>query len=1371
MFTDPPVNPPIVRPVGFLSRLRPAPQYTLGPLTARCTACNALHFQFTGGFSEPCCKKGDVVLPPIRKPPAYLYALLTGDDPRCHAFRTHFRAYNCAFAFTSVSYKKDTRIDPAMGGIQCFQICGQLFHFHGPLRPPSHETPSFAQLFFYDPAYATDIRANQYSQLDRTILLRLTEMLTDCNPFIRIYKTARERLATQQADFRILLNPRLQLVIEAGADRRRENLPTSNEVTVIIPDEFTDASRRDLVLAVREAGQDCPQLHTINVTHPAYMPLHYVLLFPYGDPGWHYGLQLQDRNGTRQRTRLDQRVFYRYYLHVREAFSPLFAAGRLLQQYIVDAYVACETTALDWLRTHQQSIRADVYTGLTDALIRQDVNTGDLGRRFILPSSFTGSDRFMQQLFQDSMAIVRYFGKPSFFITFTANPRWPEITDNLLRGQQATDRPDLITRVFALKVKELLADLKNHLFGPYAGHVYTIEYQKRGLPHMHLLLFLKRDADFLTPELIDEVVCAELPDPSWDLTGELTDVVIRNMTHGPCGLDDHPKAPCMDRKNLTSPLTCQKRFPKAFAAATVVHEDGYPEYRRRDDGRTFTVRKPGFPDQEVVRDNRWVIPYNPYLLQKFRSHLNVEVCATVKAVKYIHKYVYKGTDRTTVAVSGTDDEITRYVQARYVGPTEAFWRLFEYATHQEFPPVQHLAVHLPGQHIVCFTDNLSPEQVAAKAANARSTLMAFFEYNTMYEDGRQYLYHEFPQHYVWKADRRIWVKRQRGFCIGRMYHCNPVSGERYYLRLLLTVVRGPQSFTHLYYVDGVRYPTYQAACIARGLAENDQEWFQCFDEAVLSTTGHGLRTLFLTGIRQQLIADPQVIWDRYKEHFCDDLARKLAHDPSISFPLPLIDPHYDYGLFLLGLGLADLQQTLTDAGLPENIFDWTASHRTADQQANLDCESSLASVMQAQLNLDQQACFQAIVTAITDDPQTAHFYLQGPGGTGKTFLYKTLCHYYRSQGKTVLCVASTGIAALLLPNGRTSHSQFKIPLELNESSVSTITKTSKLGQYLQTTDLIIWDEVPMQHKYCFKVVHRLLVNLRSVTDDVLFGGVPVVLGGDFAQILPVVPHGSRADTVRACLQQTWIWPRLRQLSLRINMRVRNDLSEQDFISWISSLPYDPSLNGHITLPPFVPCTQSVTDLINHVYPQERLLRAPGDYQAFCGRAILSTRNDTVRELNRTILNIFPGQERTYLAVDSADVNEADPEIAELPPEILQSICLSSLPLSQLQLKIGAPVMLLRNLCPPEGLCNGSRMSVQSLGRFTVQVRLLGGDFDGQLRTIPRIKLQSTDQQLSFTLSRKQFPIALSFAMTINKSQGQSFEAVGVDLRSPVFSHG
>jgi hypothetical protein len=124
------------------------------------------------------------------------------------------------------------------------------------------------------------------------------------------------------------------------------------------------------------------------------------------------------------------------------------------------------------------------------------------------------------------------------------------------------------------------------------------------------------------------------------------------------------------------------------------------------------------------------------------------------------------------------------------------------------------------------------------------------------------------------------------------------------------------------------------------------------------------------------------------------------------------------------------------------------------------------------------------------------------------------------------------------------------------------------------------------------------------------------------------------------------------LSLRINIQVYNNPSEQDFIDWISSLLYNPSLNGQITLLPFIPYTQSVTDLINYIYLQERLLQAPYDYQAFSGQVILLTLNNTVRKLNQTILDILSGQERIYFTVDSADINETDPEIAELPPEVL-----------------------------------------------------------------------------------------------------------------------
>jgi hypothetical protein len=129
---DPPADPPIIRPPGFLSRFRPAPAHTTGPLTGHYIACGALHFSHTDNRFEACYKKGDVTLPLIREPPPYLSYLFTGNDPLCRAFRANIRAYNYAFAFTSIKYKKDTRIDFSRG-IQCFQIHGELFHFQGPL--------------------------------------------------------------------------------------------------------------------------------------------------------------------------------------------------------------------------------------------------------------------------------------------------------------------------------------------------------------------------------------------------------------------------------------------------------------------------------------------------------------------------------------------------------------------------------------------------------------------------------------------------------------------------------------------------------------------------------------------------------------------------------------------------------------------------------------------------------------------------------------------------------------------------------------------------------------------------------------------------------------------------------------------------------------------------------------------------------------------------------------------------------------------------------------------------------------------------------------------------------------------------------------
>ena len=202
----------------------------------------------------------------------------------------------------------------------------------------------------------------------------------------------------------------------------------------------------------------------------------------------------------------------------------------------------------------------------------------------------------------------------------TCNPKWREIQDNLLPGQQATDRPDIVARVFHLKKDRLLNKiLKEKLFGEVSAYVYVIDFQKRGLPHMHLLFTLQHSYKMNTPEIIDKFISAEIPNVEENPL--LHEIVMKNMIHGPC-VDW-----CMvDGK-------CSKRFPKPFQDETTMDENGYPNYRRINDGTTYELQ-----NGHTV-DNRWVVPYCPVLLETFNCHINVEVTTSIQSVKYLYKYV------------------------------------------------------------------------------------------------------------------------------------------------------------------------------------------------------------------------------------------------------------------------------------------------------------------------------------------------------------------------------------------------------------------------------------------------------------------------------------------------------------------------------------------------------------------------------------------------------------------------------------------------------------------------------------------------------------------------------------------------------------
>jgi hypothetical protein len=494
---------------------------------------------------------------------------------------------------------------------------------------------------------------------------------------------------------------------------------------------------------------------------------------------------------------------------------------------------------------------------------------------------------------------------------------------------------------------------------------------------------------------------------------------------------------------------------------------------------------------------------------------------------------------------------------------------------------------------------------------------------------------------------------------------------------------------------------------------------------------------------------------------------------------PVEDDIYDYGLFLLDKLLKESGRALKDwptMPLPQRDWDAEALNPLIAEQLdyNRDTERELADQQIALLNPDQRRAFDKVVNSVQQKLGKTYF-LNGPGGTGKTFVYKTLCHRLRSEEQVVLCVASSGIAALLLPGGRTSYSVFKIPIDgLNGESYCTIPKNSQRADLLRRTALIIWDETGMQHRHAIEAVER---TLRDLLDNPCpFGGITVVFGGDFQQILPVVPKGSREDIVGASMRRSHLWEYVEVLHLRRNMRLETGgEDDREFASWLLDIGHGRHIreDGTISLRNGMECDSS-SSLIDFVYPGINSTPPPPP-EYFLNRMILAPRNADVSEINEMVLQSMTGDSRTYISADKiieeagADGPDQDNQI---PVEFLRSLNSGSLPPGELTLKIGCPLILLRNLAPAAGLCNGSRMILLRMSNRVLEARLVGGDHDGEIVLIPRISLTpSNTTDFPFKLCRRQFPGRLAFALTINKSQGQSVKNVGLDLRVPVFSHG
>ncbi|XP_031116667.1 uncharacterized protein LOC116020327 [Ipomoea triloba] len=1063
--------------------------------------------------------------------PLVLKNLYTGVDDASKNFRTCVRTYNNTFAFTSLGiHQYDKNLCKRNKGIYTFKVQGQIYHFINDLLPDGCP-PRNLQLYFYDTDHEIQNRVESVARLEENIVKALIEVMS-CNPYANFFRSLKD--VVHSDDFSILLNSSPSL------DQRLYNSPTASQVAAVWIEDYDGVEDNRNIRVYAHCGRS----QNIQYYYGCYDPLQYPLLFPFGDVGWHEGIQraLQSRNlqplgyvnslsinantqlsvddliraeeavfrEGRKRSSISCREYYAYKFQVRASDNSLLLhTGRLFQQFIVDIYIKVETQRLDYFRKKQQLFRSENFQGLVDSVGTGAVFGNEVGRRVILPSSFIGGPRDMRGRYMDAMSLVQNFGKPDMFLTMTCNPNWPEIKGLLQYNDDAQNRPDLIARVFHAKMQELKNDItKKQFFGEIAAYTYVIEFQKRGLPHAHFLIILKDKCHAMSPSFVDNFVSAEIPDKH--LQPALYDLVKKHMVHGPCGFLN-PNCPCMTQRKCKSAPTCKSKYPKLFSNATEFADDSYPIYKRRN--TPFLVHVKGFN-----LDNRWIVPYNPQLLLKFDCHINVEVCASIKSVKYIYKYIYKGHDRVSMTLGdNTDDrvidEIKEYQNARWISPPEAAWRIFGFAIAEMKPAVIQLQIHLENSQYINFYGHERITYIVSREESSRTMLTEFFAMNLSSDFARtlNLLYVEFPCYFVWCKSSKSWKPRKQLTVIGRLVAVNPTEGERT--------------------VNGQITSSFRDAAEKLGLLAGDFIVEASLNEAVLFQMPSSLRTFFATLLIFCDISNPISLWMKYKTHMCQDLLRTGLHTNAEAESLVL-------------KMIANIVQEMGKKTKDFCLFDLLESYDFPGRVTNEILHEKNLPVSEAdllaihKLNACQRAAFKTITDAVLGNKPSA-FFVDGPGGTGKTFLYRCLLAFVRSKGLIALATATSGIAASILPGGRTAHSRFKLPLDGTDKYVCNIGKHTADASLLRHSKLILWDEASMAHR---NIVESLDITLKDIMDcQDLFGGKVIVFGGDFRQTLPVVRHGKKEDFIAASLvKSTSIWPHICRLTLVENMRAQAD---------------------------------------------------------------------------------------------------------------------------------------------------------------------------------------------------------------------------------------
>jgi hypothetical protein len=508
-------------------------------------------------------------------------------------------------------------------------------------------------------------------------------------------------------------------------------------------------------------------------------------------------------------------------------------------------------------------------------------------------------------------------------------------------------------------------------------------------------------------------------------------------------------------------------------------------------------------DGDRVISDEWVVPHNPYLVTRYRCHINVEVAGHVRSCKYVYKYFaqfhaagdigvtllrycFKPPDQVNVAL----DEISAYLSGRLLSAAEATFRILGLRLHQEWPAVERLDLHLPEEHIVVFNPMDDANDVQEQLPVATSKLLQWFCLNQRDPAARLLRYVDIPEHYVWKD--HCWQPRVRNrMKVARLPNISSHQLELAALRMILLVARGALSFVDLLTWNGHTYATFRDAARAAGMFEDEDEAMCVFAE--IARTGVSVTSL--------------------REQFCAVLVFCAPVNPVELFNMFAPDLMYDeVSPASCNATLIDIDRIMRSTygkSLRDAEFNFHFASDDIDAEVLLppicgvDPNVALLQQLRPLLSAEQLHAVDCVTASVMGLSEVNVFGVLCSAGTGKTLFANYVACSLRMQGLVVICVAASALAASLLEGGHTAHHTLHIPIPANDSTFCSFTASERL--LMKQAHAIIWDEVSMVHRDVAETVSRSLQDIMRV--DRPFGGKTVIFMGDFKQLLPVVRGG------------------------------------------------------------------------------------------------------------------------------------------------------------------------------------------------------------------------------------------------------------------------